>query len=127
MIETRQNIKIFIEMKHGLGDCVRIIPALKILRDTFPDAYIVLAVNDKVNEELIKLSRIRIDKFYYLSVRNNPLRDTIKLFYELRKKHVDYAIAATMTPAKKEKLLFKIIVPGAYIGEQFSNEVGKIK
>lgn len=127
MTENRQNINIFVEMKHGLGDCVRIIPALKILRDAFPYAYIALAVNGKVNEDLFKLSGIRIDQFYYLSIRNNPLKDTVKLFYELRKKHVDYAIAATMTPAKKAKLLFKIIGARTYIGEQFSNEAGKIK
>ena len=127
MTENRKALRFFIEMKHGLGDCVQIIPALKILRDAFPDAYIALAVNGKVNEDLFKLSGIRIDQFYYLSVRNNPLRDTVKLFYELRKKHVDYAIAATMTLAKKVKLFFKIIGAGNYIGEQFSNEGGKIE
>jgi len=125
MTENGKALRFFIEMKHGLGDCVRIIPALKILRDAFPDAYIALAVNGKVNEDLLKLSGIRIDKFYYLSLRNNPLGDTIKLFYKLRKEHIDYAIAATMTPAKKAKLLFHLIGAEIHIGEQFSNDEGK--
>lgn len=42
-----KRLKILVEMKHGLGDCVCMLPAIRAVRYKFPDAYIALLVNGK--------------------------------------------------------------------------------
>lgn len=36
--------KFLVEMKHGLGDCVCMLPAVDALRIRYPDAYIAMIV-----------------------------------------------------------------------------------
>ncbi len=112
-------VKILIEMKHGLGDCVCMLPAIKAVRETYPEAYIAMIVNDTPNEDIIKHSGIKINKFYYLSLKNRPKAYTLKVVWQLWREHFDYGILAIMTPLKKGKILFKILGVKRCLGEQF--------
>lgn len=112
-------MKILVEMKHGLGDCICDLPMLKLLRDNFPDAFIGLIVNNKVNEDLIRMSGIKVDEFYYLSIKNNTFVASLKLLIKLRLKNFDYGILATMTPKIKGKLFFSMLGIKHRIGEQY--------
>ena len=116
-----EKLKILVEMKHGLGDCICAIPMLKVLRNNYPDSYIALVVNNHVNEELFRLSDIKINKFYYLSLKNRTLKDTIKLIFELRNEKFDYGILATMTPKLKGKIFLSLLGIKNKIGEQYKN------
>ena len=111
--------KILIEMKHGLGDCVCMLPMLKILRKNYPDAQIDMLVNNQVNEQLICLSKINIDNFYYFSIKNMPSLYTIKLLARLRKEKYDYGILSFITPKLKGKLFFKLLGIKRKLGEQY--------
>lgn len=111
--------KILIEMKHGLGDCICMLPAIKAVRDYHPNAYIALIVNGKSNEEIFRHSGININKYYHFSLKNKPFFYTLKILWELRREKFDYGILATMTPAKKGKVFFKIIHIKHALGEQF--------
>ena len=113
--------KFLIEMKHGLGDCVCMIPMVKAIRDSYPDSYIVMLVNGPANREIFEHSGIRINEYHYISLKNRPKSELIKLTLKLRRQHFDYAIMATMTPAKKGKLFFKLISPCVALGEQYYN------
>lgn len=113
--------KFLIEMKHGLGDCVCMIPMVKAIRDSYPDSYIVMLVNGPANREIFEHSGIRNNEYHYISLKNRPKSELIKLTLKLRRQHFDYAIMATMTPAKKGKLFFRLISPNVTIGEQYYN------
>lgn len=114
-----KQIKILIEMKHGLGDCVCMLSMLKILRENYPNAQIDMLVNNQVNEQLICLSKIKIDNFYYFSIKNMPALYTIELLAKLRKENYDYGILSFITPKLKGKLLFKLLGIKRKLGEQY--------
>ena len=113
-------LKILIEMKHGLGDCIHVLPMLEILRTKYHNAYIAMIVNSEINKELIELSGIKVDKFYFLSIKNRPLLETLKLILELRRECFDYGILATMTPKQKGKIFFNLLNIKNKLGEQFN-------
>lgn len=79
--------KFLVEMKHGLGDCVCMIPAVDALRRRYPDAYIAMIVNGNSNVEIFNRSAAKIDRFYFLSLKDRPLLHTIKIVYMLKKEH----------------------------------------
>lgn len=111
--------KFLIEMKHGLGDCVCMIPAVDALRRRYPDAYIAMIVNGNSNVEIFNRSAAKIDRFYFLSLKDRPLLHTIKIVYMLKKEHFDYGILAVMTPKKKGHILFRLIGVKHPLGEQY--------
>ena len=57
--------KFLVEMKHGLGDCVCMLPAVDALRIRYPDAYIAMIVNGNSNVEIFDRSAAKIDRFYF--------------------------------------------------------------
>ena len=111
--------KFLIEMKHGLGDCVCMLPAVDTLRRNYPDAYIAMIVNSNNNVEIFNRSAAEIDRFYFLSLKDRPLLQTIKTVYMLKKEHFDYGILAIMTPKKKGRILFDLIGVKHPLGEQY--------
>lgn len=112
-------LKILIEMKHGLGDCVCMLPAIKAVRNHFPDAYIALIVNGKANEEIFRHSGISIDRFYYFSLKNRSKLYTLETLWKLHREHFDIGVLATMTPKKKGIGLFKLLGIKRCFGEQY--------
>lgn len=106
-------------MKHGLGDCVCMIPTIRALRNTYPDWYIAVLVNGKANEEIFTHSGVKIDRFYYFSLKERPVYYTFHTLYQLRKEHFDYGVLAPMTPLKKGKIFFQILGVHYALGEQY--------
>ena len=72
-------MKFLIDSKHGLGDCVQIIPMLQILKQNYPDSYLAVIVSGKVSKELLLMAPVKIDKFYYLNMQNLTIRSFINL------------------------------------------------
>ena len=112
-------LKILIELKHGLGDCVCMLPAIRAVRHKFPDAYLALLVNGKANEEIFRHSGIRIDRYYYFSLKNRSKLYTIKTLFSLMKEQFDIGIMAMMTPSTKGRYLFKLLRIHDCFGEQY--------
>lgn len=106
-------------MKHGLGDCVCMIPAIKAIRSNYPDSYIAIIVNGNANKEIFTHCHVRIDKFYFFSLKNRTRIHTVKTLYKLWKEHFDCGILATMTPEKKGKILFNLLGISHCYGEQY--------
>ena len=111
--------KILVEMRHGLGDCVCQLPMLKALREKNPQAYIAVIVHSPANAEILRHSKIPIDDYFYLSLKEYPLKATIKTLMTLRKHHFDEGYLALVTPPKKGKLLFSLLNVKARYGEQY--------
>lgn len=111
--------KILIEMKHGLGDCVCMLPAVAAIRKKYPDAYIAMIVSGKANKDIFEHSGIHIDTYYYFSLKNRSKWHTIKTLLKLRLESFRYGIMATMTPKKKGILLFRMLGISHCFGEQY--------
>lgn len=114
-------MKILIDSKHGLGDCVQIIPMLSILKENYPNSYIAVIVSSKTNAELLAMAPIAIDKFYYLNMQQINIKSFIKLVYQIRKEKFDYFIISPITTKWKAKLFACLTGAKNKIGEQYHN------
>ncbi len=112
-------LKILIEMKHGLGDCVCMLPAIRAVREKFPDAYIAMLVEGKANEEIFRHSRIKIDQYYHFSLKKYSVWHTAKVLTRLFFTGFDVGILAFITPVEKGKKFFKLLRIKQCYGEQF--------
>lgn len=114
-------MKFLIDSKHGLGDCVQIIPMLQILKQNYPDSYLAVIVNSKVSKELLLMAPVKIDKFYYLNMQNLTIRSFINLIHQIRKEHFDYFILSPITTKWKAKIFAIFTGAKSKIGEQYKN------
>lgn len=114
--------RILIEVLHGLGDTVCAIPMIKKIRDTFPEAYILVLTKFCGAKEILEASRIPIDNIITLDIYSEPIRAlyTCKC---LRNMKFDYGISSCMTPVTKANLFMKIIEPRNIIGLQYNQGI----
>jgi ADP-heptose:LPS heptosyltransferase len=83
-------LKILIDSKHGLGDCVQIIPMLQIIRDNYPDCYLAVIVRNKASRELLQAASVTIDEYYYLDMQTITIKKLLALIVSLRHQVFDY-------------------------------------
>ena len=102
---------------HGIGDTVCAIPMLKVLRDNYPEAEIVVLTKSNAGKDIIESSYINIDKVHVFDIYKN-LRHSIGFLLKMRKYRFDYAISSCITPIKKAKIFMKFIKPKKWIGLQ---------
>lgn len=112
-------MKILIDSKHGLGDCVQIIPMLQIIKENYPNCYLAVIVSGKVSEELLNMAPIKIDKFYYLSMQGMTIKKFLDLILQIRKEHFDYFILSPITTKWKAKIFALLTGAKNKIGEQY--------
>lgn len=117
MINNTQRIKILVELMHGIGDTVCAIPMLKVLRDNYPEAEIVVLTKSDAGKDIIAASHINIDKVYVFDIYKN-LGHSINFLLKLRKYRFDYGISSCITPVKKAKMFMEFINPKKWIGLQ---------
>lgn len=117
--DFRPEMKILIDSKHGLGDCVQIIPMLQIIKQNYPDCYLSVIVSGKVSEELLNMAPFKIDKFYYLSMQGMTLKKFLKLILQIRKEDFDYFILSPITTGWKAKIFAFFTGAKNKIGEQY--------
>lgn len=112
-------MKILVDSKHGLGDCVQIIPMLQILKQNYPDSYLAVIVSGKVSEELFNMAPVKIDKFYYLSMQDITIKNFLKLILTIQKESFDYFILSPITTKWKAKIFAMFTSAKNKIGEQY--------
>jgi ADP-heptose:LPS heptosyltransferase len=95
----------------GIGDVLLSTPALRALKDAYPDAEISLLVVPRVAELVRDLSYI--DNVFEIEMRWSAVLKDILLLFTLRSRKFDIAInmrtLVTSNSARKMKLLFNII------------------
>lgn len=101
-------MKILVDSKHGLGDCVQIIPMLQIIKQNYPDSYLAVIVSGKVSEELLNMALVKIDKFYYLTMQGMTIKKFLKLILQIRKEKFDYFILSPITTKWKAKIFASV-------------------
>ena len=87
---TKQLHKILIRGVNWIGDAVLTIPAIKSVRQAFPDAHISVLVKPWVSE--IFRENPDIDEIIHYDDRFRGLRGKFRLAKALRSKHFDAAI-----------------------------------
>lgn len=112
-------MKILVDSKHGLGDCVQIIPMLQIIKEIYPDCYLAVIVSGKVSEELLNMAPVKIDKFYYLSMQGMTIKKFLNLILQIRKEDFDYFILSPITSKWKAKIFALLTGAKNKIGEQY--------
>ena len=112
-------MKFLIDSKHGLGDCVQLIPMLQVLKENYPDSYLAVIVNNKVSEELLQLAPVKIDKFYYLDMSKMTIRKFLTLILDLRQQAFDYFILSPITTKWKAKCFALLTGAKKCLGEQY--------
>lgn len=114
-------MKILIDAKQGLGDCVQLIPMLMIIRKNYPDCYLALLVRDKTSSDLLSLSPVKIDRFYYLNSNDLKSLKIISLLKKLRNEKFDYFILSPITNRYKAKVFAAFVNANNTIGEQYKS------
>lgn len=111
-------MKIFVELFHGLGDTVCALPMLKVLRDNYPEAYILIAVKGPAQADIIKSSNIALDEIIIWNIYKDSLLNNIKTILKLRSYKFYYGINTVHTPLTKAKLLMQAVGCKKCIGIQ---------
>lgn len=114
-------MKILIDAKQGLGDCIQLIPMLMIIRENYPDCYLALLVRDKTSSDLLSLSPVKIDKFYYLNSNDLKSLKIMSLLKKLRNEKFDYFILSPITNRYKAKVFAAFVNAKNTIGEQYKS------
>lgn len=114
-------MKILIDAKQGLGDCIQLIPMLMIIRENYPDCYLALLVRDETSSDLLSLSPVKIDKFYYLNSNDLKSLKIISLLKNLRNEKFDYFILSPITNRYKAKVFAVFVNAKNTIGEQYKS------
>lgn len=98
-------------MRHGLGDCVTILPLVKALRWYFPDAYIALLLRNRASREIFDHAQIKINAYYYFSLRGQSLLENLQTIYKIHRYCYDYAFMSFITSPEKGRLFFTLLGP----------------
>jgi ADP-heptose:LPS heptosyltransferase len=101
-------MRILVEIHHGLGDIVQMLPLFKRLREVYFDAEISAIVASEEHAQILKLTNL-VNDFYYLNVREMNLHQQFRFLMQLRKEQFDIGIVVPMTTPKLGRILMKSI------------------
>ena len=118
VINLKENCNILIEMKHGIGDTVFILPMIEEKRKKYPGAEIDYIVNNRSNMEVLNHGNNTRGEYYIIGKNNNIIGNFKNLFHMYSKKY-DLAILSTNVSNIKGKLFFSLVRCKNKIGEQY--------
>lgn len=108
---------ILVEMMHGIGDTVCILPMLKRLREVHSDWAITCVVKPGYGKDILEASHILVDDIIELDVYKN-LFNTYQFIRKLRERHYTYGLSSVVTPVNKSKIFMKLAGVKQHIGLQ---------
>ncbi len=97
----------------GLGDLIILTPALKALKEKYPDCQIDFLITEKAAKFPINKCNL-INKIYHCK---NDLKDFLKLVPQIRKEKYDYGLATTGISPRKSQLFLALLNIKYPIGE----------
>jgi len=100
--------KILIIHTYGIGDLVMLTPALKLLREKFPQAIIDIFVGEPIVGEVL-LENKTVNEVLRFNPKKHNFLDKLKFIYKLRKRRYDLSVVSTgINPLKGG--IFSILV-----------------
>jgi len=103
--------KILVIHTWGIGDLILFTPALKILRENFPDAVIDIFISHRPAVSEVLQENSIVDKILSFEWKKNNLLNKLKLVYKLRKEKYDLALITAGTNPLNAELVsrFEIV------------------
>lgn len=96
--------KILIEIHHGLGDVVQMIPLINNLRMNYEDAEIAVIVASEMHASILGCTGL-VDKYYFLNLRNMTLNEIINFIKDIRREKFDIAFLSPISNKRLGALL----------------------
>lgn len=116
-------MKILIEAMHGLGDTVCILPTIRAIKLTYPNAQLTILVKYNINKQIIEASDIEYSKLISLNPYSKNIIYTIQKLWYLRTQRFDLAVCCANTPVRKARFFMRLINPKKVLGLQFDNGI----
>lgn len=108
--------KILVEIHHGIGDVVQMIPVIKNIKDNYKDAEIGVIVASNVQEQILEMTHL-VDKFYHLSFKDMKFTDIVKFILEIRKEKYDIGFLSPISNKKMGAVLLYLLGCKKRVGE----------
>lgn len=118
--------KILIEIHHGLGDIVQMIPLISNLRKNFGNSKISVIVASKVHAEILDCTGL-VDSYYFLNLRQMTPKDIICLIREIRREKYDLGFLSPISNKRLGAILLYILGCKFRVGETEINNKFIIK
>lgn len=109
--------KILIEIHHGLGDVVQIIPLINNLRENYKNAKISVIVVSKAHKEILDCTGL-VDDYYYLNLRKMNIKEIIRFIRQIRKEKYDIGFLSPISNKRIGALLLYILGCKYRVGEE---------
>lgn len=113
--------KILVEIHHGLGDVVQMIPVINNLRRYFPSSQISVIVASKIHAQILDCTGL-VDNYYFLNLRTMKLKDIINFILEIRKEKFDIGFLSPISNRKLGAILLYILGCKDRVGEVSHND-----
>jgi len=108
---SNKNVCIFLHQ--GMGDCVMALPSLNRLKDesNYKDKKFFVVVKSKLEADIIKLSKLKVERFFFIKSTNKYRRflNILKVSFFLRFKGIDVLIAPIISGNLFNYLALRII------------------
>lgn len=113
--------KILVEIHHGLGDVVQMIPVINNLRGYFPSSQISVIVASKIHAQILDCTGL-VDNYYFLNLRTMKLKEIINFILEIRKEKFDIGFLSPISNRKLGAILLYILGCKDRVGEVSHND-----
>ena len=100
--------KILVEIHHGLGDVVQMIPLIENLRNSYAKAKISVIVASDSHADLLKCTNL-VDEYYFLNLRKMKIIDVVSFIFKIRKEKYDICFLSPISNKTLGLLMMHIL------------------
>ncbi|VAX38251.1 hypothetical protein MNBD_UNCLBAC01-2030 [hydrothermal vent metagenome] len=121
-INLLQIQNILVVMLGGIGNLILMVPALRQLRQNFPNKKITLLVGEPHVQEIIEADRLVDDVIFYDCQKRQSWSNVRAFIQAMRKEHFDLALIASSTNPIKSGILTWLLGIPHRVGENISGK-----
>lgn len=113
--------KILVEIHHGIGDVIQMLPLIHNLRENYRETKISVIVASSVQAEILEISGL-VDEYYFLNLRKMKFGELINFILKIRKEKYDLAFLSPISNKKMGAILLYILGCKNRVGEVSGNK-----
>ena len=112
--------QILVMMLGGIGNLVLLLPALKALKEQFPESQIMLLTGEPGVEGILDNEHVIDDAILLDRRKGSHLTDTVRIIKKVRKMRFDRVLVASSTDALKASLMTRLMGIPVRVGEDIN-------